>query len=312
MLSHLFGVPQDALFPGVDLFHATEHLLPRLCRIRSVFTLHDLIFRIDPGAHLPLNRIYLNTMLPRFLRAADAVIAVSECTKRDAVRLYGTPSERIHVIPEGVEARFKPMTGQQVEPVSRKHSLPERFIVCVGTLEPRKNYPLLFEVLAARRQQGLDTWPIVIAGKPGWLYEPIFQRVTELGLQDLVHFTGFFPDNDLPALYSAATLLAMPSRYEGFGLPPLEAMACGAPVVTSNVSSLPEVVGDAALTVDPHEVDALAEAMRRMLSDAALRDAMVQRGLVQAQQFTWSKAAERLLCVYRELVSRPGRGGNGM
>jgi glycosyltransferase involved in cell wall biosynthesis len=304
MLAHLFGVSQDAQFPGVDLFHATEHLLPRLRRIRSVFTLHDLIFRFDPSSHLPLNRIYLNTMMPRFLRAANAVIAVSECSKRDAMRLYGTPAERIHVIPEGVEARFRPMTSQQVEQVRRKHGLPERFVVCVGTLEPRKNYPLLFEVLAARRQQGLDTWPIVIAGKAGWLYEPIFQRVTELGLQGLVHFTGFFPDDDLPALYNAATLLAMPSRYEGFGLPVLEAMACGTPTICSNTSSLPEVAGEAAWLAPPDDARAWAEAIARVMDDDALRAQMRERGLAQAARFSWDQAARQTTEVYRTIVDQ--------
>jgi glycosyltransferase involved in cell wall biosynthesis len=304
MLAHFSGVPQDSLFPGADIFHATEHLLPRLRRIRSVFTLHDLIFRFDPGSHLPLNRIYLNTMMPRFLRAADAVIAVSECSKRDAVRLYGTPAEKIHVIPEGVDVRFKPMTRQQIDQVWAKYNLPERFVVCVGTIEPRKNYPLLFEVLAARREQGLDTWPLVIAGKSGWLYKPIFQRVTELGLQDLIRFTGFFPDDDLPALYNAATLLAMPSRYEGFGLPILEAMACGTPVICSSTSSLPEVAGEAALLAPPDDVRAWAEAIARVMSDDALRLQMRERGAAQAARFSWENAAWRTIEVYRQITSQ--------
>ena len=175
MLAHFSGVTQDHKFRGVDLFHATEHLLPRLRRIRTVFTLHDLIFRFDPASHLPLNRIYLNLMMPRFLRAADAVIAVSECSKRDAVRLYGIPAEKIHVIPEGVDARFKPSHPERVEHVRSTYHLPERFVLCVGTIEPRKNLPILFEALASRREQGLEIWPLVIAGKPGWLYEPIFR-----------------------------------------------------------------------------------------------------------------------------------------
>ena len=302
MLAHFSGVPQDHKFQGVDIFHATEHLLPKLRRVRTVFTLHDLIFRFDPASHLPLNRIYLNLMMPRFLRAADAVVAVSECSKRDAVRLYGTPAEKIHVIPEGVDARFKPHTSRQVEQVRAKYQLPEQFVLCVGTIEPRKNLPILFEVLASRREQGLEIWPLVIAGKPGWLYEPIFQRVTELGLQDLVHFTGFFPDDDLPALCSAATLLAMPSRYEGFGLPVLEAMACGTPVVCSNTSSLPEVAGDAALLVPPDDVRGWGEAIARVLTDDALRAQMRERGLVQAARFTWEQAARQTADLYRRVA----------
>jgi len=302
MLAHFSGVTQDYKFQGVDIFHATEHLLPRLRRIRTVFTLHDLIFRFDPASHLPLNRIYLNLMMPRFLRTADAVVAVSECSKRDAMRLYGTPAEKIHVIPEGVDAHFKPSHPECVEHVRRTYHLPERFILCVGTIEPRKNLPILFEVLASRREQGLEIWPLVIAGKPGWLYEPIFQRVAELGLQNLVHFTGFFPDDDLPALCSAATLLAMPSRYEGFGLPVLEAMACGTPVVCSNTSSLPEVAGDAALLVPPDDVRGWGEAIAHVLTDDVLRAQMRERGLVQAARFTWEQAARQTADLYRRVA----------
>ncbi len=303
MLAHFSGVPQDRKFAGVDIFHATEHLLPRLRRIRTVFTLHDLIFRFDPASHLPLNRIYLNLMMPRFLRAADAVVAVSECSQRDAVQLYGTPAEKIHVIPEGVDARFTPHTSLQIVQVRAKHQLPERFVLCVGTIEPRKNLPILFEALASRREQGLEIWPLVIAGKPGWLYEPILRRVAELGLQDFVRFTGFFPDDDLPALCSAATLLAMPSRYEGFGLPVLEAMACGTPVVCSNTSSLPEVAGDAALLTPPDDVRGWGEAIARVLSDDALRAQMRERGLLQAARFSWEQAARQTADLYRRVAS---------
>jgi len=305
MLAHLSGVTQDGMFPAVDLFHATEHLLPRLRRIRTVFTLHDLIFRFDPTSHLPLNRVYLNLMMPRFLRAANTVVAVSECTKRDAVQLYDIPAEKIHVIPEGVDARFKPSHPERVEHVRSAYHLPERFVLCIGTIEPRKNLPILFEALVSRREQGLEIWPLVIAGKPGWLYEPILQRVTELGLQDLVHLTGFFPDDDLPALCNAATLLAMPSRYEGFGLPVLEAMACGTPVVCSNTSSLPEVAGDAALLVPPDDVRGWSEAIARVLTDDALRAQMRERGLAHAAHFTWEQAARQTADLYCRVANRP-------
>jgi glycosyltransferase involved in cell wall biosynthesis len=305
MLAHFSGVSQDWKFAGVDLFHGTEHLLPRLSRIRSVFTLHDLIFRFDPASHLPLNRIYLNLMVPRFLRAANAIIAVSECTKRDAMRLYGTPAEKIHVIPEGVDARFKPPSHPgRLEHVRSTYNLPERFVLCVGTIEPRKNLPILFEALALRRQQGLELWHLVIVGKPGWLYEPIFSRVTELGLQDVVHFTGFVGEHDLPAIYSAATLLAMPSHYEGFGLPVLEAMACGTPVACSSTASLPEVAGEAALLVSPDDVRGWAEAISRVLSDQALHAQIRERGLSQAARFTWERAARQTADLYRHVAGR--------
>jgi len=173
-------------------------------------------------------------------------------------------------------------------------------VLSVGTLQPRKNFERLIEAHA--RLRASSKIDLVIAGGPGWMYEGIFRRVEELELQGVVHFPGYVADEDLPALYSEADVFVFPSLYEGFGLPPLEAMACGTPVVTSNVSSLPEVVGDAALVVDPRDVGALAKAMEQVLGDASLRGAMVQRGLVQAQQFTWSRAAEQLLRVYQEVV----------
>ena len=303
MLAHFSGLPQDGLFPGADIFHATEHLLPRLRHIRSVFTLHDLIFRFDPGSHLPLNRIYLNLMMPRFLRAADVVISVSECSKRDAVNLYGTPEEKIHVVPEGVDARFTP-SGDPIRlaQVREKYKLPQRYVLFVSTIEPRKNLPVLFDMLALRREQGLEMWPLVVVGKLGWLYEPILNRITGLGLQDWIFQTGFVADEDLPVLYSAAALHVMPSRYEGFGLSVLEAMACGTPVVCSNTSSLPEVAGQAALLVPPDDVHGWAEAISRLWSDDSLHAQLRKRGLAQARNFTWENAARKTLEIYEMVV----------
>ncbi|MBC7226910.1 MAG: glycosyltransferase family 4 protein [Thermoflexales bacterium] len=302
-LSHFLGLSMDGLFQGVDLFHATEHLLPRFSRIRTVFTLHDLIFLFHPETHKPLNRWFLTLMMPRFLRAADAVIAVSECTKRDAVRAYGIPEEKITVIYEGVSLRFRPADPEAVRVVRAKYGLPEHFILYVGTIEPRKNLTALLEAYAALQARNTQyATRLVIVGKKGWLYEGFFRRLRELGLEEHVHFTGYVPDEDLPALYSAADLFVFPSLYEGFGLPVLEAMACGVPVVCSNTSSLPEVAGDAALLVDPADVRALAEAMERVLADEALRATLRTRGLERARQFTWEATARRTLEVYRRVV----------
>lgn len=303
MLTYLSGVSLDRKFGRFDLLHATEHLLPFLRRIPTVFTLHDLIFRFDPASHLPLNRTYLNLMMPRFLRQARAIIAVSECTRQDAMRLYGVPGDKIHVIAEGVDARFKPVNhAGRLGHIRSSYNLPEQFILCLGTIEPRKNLPVLFEVLAARRERGLEMWHLVIVGKPGWLYEPIFRRVSELGLQDQVHFAGYVGDHDLPAIISAASVLAMPSRYEGFGLPVLEAMACGTPVVCSDASSLPEVAGKAALLVPPEDVHGWDQALERVLSEVTLHAQMREQGLAQAAQFTWEQAARQTADLYRRVA----------
>jgi glycosyltransferase involved in cell wall biosynthesis len=300
-LAYFTGLGMDAMFPGIDVFHAAEHLLPRLRHVRSVFTLHDLIFQFDPASHKPLNIAFLKTLMPRFLRAADAVIAVSECSKRDAVRIYNLPADKIRVIYEGVDPRFKPISDREsLIAVRQKYDLPERFMLHVGTIEPRKNLPLLFEALHP------SGFTLVVAGKTGWLTEPIFARVKQLDIEDRVRFTGYVPDEDLPALLSAATLLVMPSKYEGFGLPVLEAMACGTPVIASNTSSLPEVGGDAALYAPPDDPRVWAESIRRTMSDAGLRASMRDKGLRQAARFRWDAAARQTAEVYTDV----GRSSN--
>jgi glycosyltransferase involved in cell wall biosynthesis len=301
-LRHLLGLSMDRFFTGVDLFHATEHLLPRFSSVRTVFTLHDLIFLFHPETHKPLNRWFLTLMMPRFLRAADAVIAVSECTKRDAVRFYGIPEEKITVIYEGVNPRFRPASPETIAAVRARYGLPEHFILYVGTIEPRKNLTALLE--AFHHLLATHDLRLVIVGKKGWLYEGFFRRLRELGLEDRVIFTGYVPDEDLPAIYSAADLFVFPSLYEGFGLPVLEAMACGTPVICSNTSSLPEVAGDAALLVDPTDVRALAGAMERALTDEHLRSELMAKGLERARWFTWEKAAAKTLEVYRGVLGR--------
>jgi glycosyltransferase involved in cell wall biosynthesis len=327
MLAYLGGVGMERFFPGVDLFHATEHLLPRFRRLPAIFTLHDLIFRFDPGSHKLLNRIYLSLMAPRFLRAARAVIAVSECTRRDAIRLYGLPEEKIHVIYEGVDARFEPVRQPGLlQAVRQKYALPQRFILHVGTIEPRKNLPRLFEAFSklearsstlalsqgdsAGELEAHDSQPVthlVLAGKTGWLSDETFQCAKALG--DRAIFTGYVADEDLPALYTLADLLVMPSLYEGFGLPVLEAMRCGTPVACSNTSSLPEVAGEAALLFDPRNVRSMAEAIGRGVSDTSLRAELSARGLVQAAKFNWERAAQQTRQVYLEAARQNGRMG---
>ncbi len=322
LLAHFTGISQDSLFSGVDIFHATDHLLPRFSRVRGIFTLHDLIFLFHPEAHKPMNRWFLTLMMPRFLRAADTIIAVSECTKRDAVRCYGIPEERITVIYEGVNPRFRPADPEAIAAVRQKYGLPERFILYVGTIEPRKNLTALLEAYTAlmERPATCDLRPapcalrpapcdlrLVIVGKKGWLYEGFFRKLRELGLEDRVIFTGYVPDEDLPALYSAADLFVFPSLYEGFGLPVLEAMACGLPVVCSSTSSLPEVAGDAALLVPPTDVRALTEAMERVLTDERLRARMRARGLERARRFSWEQAAQETLITYWKVLGDKSR-----
>jgi len=305
LLSHMAGRSQDSLFPGIDLFHATDHLLPRLYCVKSVFTLHDLVFQVYPETHKSLNRWFLRLMIPRFLRAADAIIAISQWTKSDAVRLYGIPEEKITVIYEGVHPRFHRLHQTEIAAARQKYRLPQHAILYVGTIEPRKNLITLLDayVQMLRQHAVADDTKLVIVGRKGWLYEPFFRRLHELGLEGQVIFPGFVADKDLPAIYAAADVFVFPSLYEGFGLPVLEAMACGAPVVCSNSSSLPEVAGDAALQFAPTDVASLAAALQRILSDGELRRRLVAAGVQRAQHFTWEETARQTLQVYRQVCN---------
>ena len=296
-LAYFTNIGMDRMFPNIDVFHATEHLLPRLKKTRSVFTLHDLIFQFDPDSHKPLNIAFLKTLMPRFLKAADAIIAVSENTKRDALNLYGIPAGKIHIIYEGVDPKFTPITDpDRLAHVRSKYHLPDRFILHVGTIEPRKNLPLLFEVAAQTKEH------IVVAGKLGWLTDPILAKVKELGVEDRVTFTGFIDDDDLPAMMSAANVLALPSKYEGFGLPILEAMACGTPVVSSNAASLPEVGGNAALYAWHDDVRSWIRLLSLALDDIELRGTLRERGLRQAAKFRWETMARETAEIYRKVI----------
>jgi glycosyltransferase involved in cell wall biosynthesis len=301
LVAHFTRISQDRMFRGIDLFHATDHLLPRLVRAKSVFTLHDLVFRFYPHTHKPLNRWFLTLMMPRFLRAADAVIAVSESSKKDAVRIYGIDEAKITVIYEGVSPHFRGASPEAISAVRHKYGLPDEFILSLGTIEPRKNLTALLEAYHHLRNDG-SSLGLVIVGKKGWLYSGFFNRMRELGLENNIVFPGFVPDEDLPALYSAAALFVFPSLYEGFGLPVLEALACGAPVIASNASSLPEVAGEAALLVDPSSVEALVRAAREALSNGRLREHLQERGPKQAAKFNWQRAARETLAVYTSLA----------
>ncbi|MCL6430952.1 MAG: glycosyltransferase family 4 protein [Anaerolineae bacterium] len=300
LLAHLLRMRQDRLFAGVDLFHATDHVLPRVTGVRTVFTLHDLTFLLYPQAHSLANRWYLTLMMPRFLRATGAVVAVSECTRRDAVRLYGLEEARVRVIYPGVGPQFHPADPGEVAAVRRRYGLPERLILYVGTIEPRKNLPTLLRAYSTLRQRGCEH-RLAIVGREGWRCRGFWETLKELGLGGEVLTPGYVPDADLPGLYGAAEVFVFPSLYEGFGLPVLEAMACGVPVVCSAASSLPEVAGEAALLVSPGDVWALAAAIERVLDDSALRARLRAEGLARARRFTWEAAARATLEVYAGL-----------
>lgn len=284
------------------LYHATEHLLPRVA-LPTVLTVHDLIFERYPQHHTRRNRLFLKLAMPRFVRAADAIIAVSGQTREDLVSLYGTPREKIYVIHEGIDPDFAPASAAEVARIRAAYSPDRPYLLMVGTLEPRKNHVAALRALARLRAAGRPH-RLLIAGGEGWLFEPIRREVEALGLAGDVHFAGYVPGADLAGLYSAADCLLLPSLYEGFGFTVLEAMACGAPVVCSNVSSLPEIAGDAALTVAPTDDEALAASVSRVLDDPDLARSLRERGLRRAAGFRWERCAAETVAVYRETLAR--------
>jgi glycosyltransferase involved in cell wall biosynthesis len=285
----------------LDIFHSPDFVLPPVRRARTMLTVHDLSFIRYPECADANLRAYLNKVVPRSVQRADFVLADSQNTKNDLVELLGVEFEKIEVVYPGVEDRFRPIEDQPLlEEVRTRYSLPPRFVLGLGTLQPRKNFTGLIEAFADLRFAICDL-RLVIAGGKGWLYEEIFATVERLGLEEKVVFPGFVADEHLPALYNLADLFVFPSLYEGFGLPPLEAMACGTPVITSDASSLPEVVGEAELMMEATDVEALTEAMKRVLEDNALREGMIAKGMKQAKKFTWEQAAAKLLSLYEAI-----------
>ncbi len=294
-------IPVERWTGRLDLFHATDFTLPPTRRAtRTVLTIHDLSFERYPDQTMPGMLDYLKQVVPRSVRRAAAVIAVSEATRQEIVALYGTPAEKITAVPHGVDPRFAPQAAPG-EAIRAKYRLPAEspLVLTVGTMQPRKNH--LGLVRAWARVEAAGT--LVIAGGKGWAYDAVYEEVARLGIAERVIFAGYVDDADLPALYRTADVFAFPALYEGFGLPVLEAMACGTPVVTSNVSSLPEVAGEAALLVDPLDVDALAAAIAHLLGDTALRGSLRAKGLARAQAFSWQRAAAQVWEVYTRLLA---------
>lgn len=296
-------LPAETLIGPVDLFHGPDFVLPPLRRrTRAIVTVHDLSFLHLPYCFEPALLAYLNSAVPRAVERADWVLADSESTRRDAIELLGVPEQQTSVLYPGVEPRFQPIADQAtLSRVRTQYQLPERFILSVGTVQPRKNYVRL--VKAFTRLDVKDVH-LVIAGGKGWLYQDLLDQIAELGLHERVHLTGYVDDTDLPAIYNLAQVVAMPSLYEGFGIPIVEAMACGIPVVTADNSSLPEAAGNAGLLIDALDSDALADALSRVLTDARLRTKMIQRGFAQARRFTWQRAAQTLYATYQQIGSR--------
>ena len=313
--------PPPTLFAGrLSLYFTPDYALPPLGAVRGILTVHDLSFLTHPECADEALRRYLSTVVPRSVRCAAAVVAVSGTTAA-AVRSYMPDAPEIHVVPNGVDPAFAAVPA--MDRASAESALAMRFdlqpgyLLAVSTLEPRKNYVRLLQAFAMARgrlarpaRSGAgdperQTAPIrlVIAGREGWLYEPIFREYARLGLRDSVRFISRFDDQDLLLLQRGARAFIYPSLYEGFGIPPLEAMAAGVPVAASTGGALPEVLGDAALAFDPLDVEAMAVAIERILLDGDLRDELIRRGTARAAAYTWEASAAALLRLFEAVAA---------
>ncbi|MGE3269554.1 MAG: glycosyltransferase family 4 protein [Chloroflexota bacterium] len=295
-------LPLELLREGADLLHALGFVSPVGWRGKTVVTVYDLSFLRFPEVFNRSNRLYLSTFTPPSLRRADRVITISESARQDVIDLCGVPPERVTPILLAADEQFQPATDDAVAAFRERQALPERFVLYLGTLEPRKNVETLVRAYASLRQQGSDDHILVLGGPRGWQYDSIFALVEALGLTEYVRFPGFIPADEQALWYSSATVFAFPSRYEGFGLPLLEAMACGTPVVSSSASSLPEVVGDAGLLVDPSDVEGLTSALRLLMEDESRRSELAAAGLARARTFSWRNMATETVQVYREVL----------
>ncbi len=297
-------VPVERFAGPVELFHSPNFILPPVKQAKTLLTVHDLSFIRHPQGAVDSLRRWLEKVVPRSLARADHILADSASTRQDLIELFNLDPETITVVGAGVEERFQPVTApDQLAAVRQRYRLPPDvpFILSLGTLEPRKNFTGLIK--AYNESPVHQSHHLVIAGGKGWLYDEIFAAATASPVRERIHFTGFVADADLPALYSLADIFAYPSHYEGFGIPVIEAMACGTPVVCANNSSLPEVAGQAALQITATDTAALAAALHQLASDASLRQKVIAAGFAQARLFSWSNAARRLLAVYQNLAN---------
>ncbi len=300
------GVPLPVdLFTGrVDVCHFPDFTLPPIRSGKTVLTVHDLSFLVHPEYAERGLRQYLERVVPPSVAGASLVLADSESTSNDLMVLLDVPPERVEVLLPGVEPRFAPVVDEAVlERTRRKYHISFPFILTVSTIEPRKNLIGLLKAFSSFKRMSESPHKLVIGGGKGWLYQEVFATAKAIDVADDIVFLGYVADEDLPALYTMSDLFAWLSFYEGFGLPVLEAMACGTPVVGSDRASIPEVIGDAGLLVPPTEIAAIAHAFDSILGDEALAEDLADRGRKQAGHFSWRSSAKQLLSIYQRLAS---------
>lgn len=295
---------------SLDVLHNPVNVVPLVARAKRVVTIHDLAFLRFQDKHAASKRNYLRVMTRLSARRADVIIAVSECTRQDVITLLDASPEKVVTIPEAADDTYRPLGltpkgNAEIAAFKQQRGLPDRYFLTIGTLEPRKNIPLLLDAyaqLVAEQRSNGDVPHLIIAGPKGWMFDSIFAKVKERGLESRVHFPGFVPRDEVVWWVNGAVASVYLSAFEGFGLPPLEAMSCGVPVLVNDASSLPEVVGDAGLRVKAEDTPAVTAALHSLATDADLRADLSQRSLERAAQFSWQRTAQATLAVYERAL----------
>ncbi len=296
-LRQLLGLPLAIRQSRVQLVHS-QYALPATVACPAVVTVHDVFFARRPDLYPFVVQTQLRYRVPRALRKARVIIVPSQFTKREILSIYRVPAHKLRVIPHGIASRFRPLPARVVEPVRHRYALPGRFFLFLGALQPRKNLLRLIGAFNSLDRATRRAYPLVICGPPRWMYQEVLHAGQSLVDEGTLRFLGQVPDADVPALFNLATTFVFPSLSEGFGFPVLEAMRCGTPVVAANTGSIPELVGKAAILVDPHDIRQLSEALQFMIDDTGRRTRLSTAGRVRASTYTWASCADLTAAAY--------------
>lgn len=302
-MSNFVPVPYRC-FQGkwADITHFFNYIVPPGVHGKTVVTVHDMVLHAYPETMRRRTRLMLKTGLKRSMYRADLIVTDSEFSRREIEKYYPRFADKVRVVPCGVDcSRFFPADEAEIRRVREVYRLPERYFLYLGTIEPRKNLVRLIQGYGILRERCPDAPTLVLAGAKGWQYEQIFAASTEKNVRGHILFPSYVPSEDMAGMFSGALAFVFPSIYEGFGMPPLEAMACGCPVMTANAASLPEAVGNAALLCNPHKPEAIAKGLALLMNNQQLREKLRQRGFIRAKEMSWDNAAEKLFAVYQEL-----------
>lgn len=303
LMLRLLNKSPDFLTKEADIMHSTDLLFPASSNKPSVLTVHDLIFLRFPRFYTQKNRSYMKSMAKFSIKNASHIICYSQATKKDIVNLLAVDENKISVIYLGVEKYFKRTNNRSISLAKQKYKLPRNYILTLSTIEPRKNLKRLIQAFNSIKSE-IGDFKLVIVGQRGWKYRKFFQFLSQMDVEEDIVLTGYVNDKDLPAIYSGASVFAYPSLYEGFGLPVLEAMACGTPVVCANTSSLPEIVGEAAVTINPYSVKEIATGIKNVIVDKNLAKTLSNESIKQARKFSWENTAKQTLAIYKQVAEK--------